>query len=523
MKQVNLGLWEELDKCESAVILSELMFFWMDESVNACINPKRIAKIVGTPLFHNNIDNILNGNCANLNLITNIYTFCKKNLKTAEHEIIKFFSAFFEKVYPYNTSKSLHSSNKNTLLDSTNQLVIGNGNGNGNKAVLEVERKESKDDIEEYNRMLEKVAIFLVGFNIDILYNEELYLNNLQCNINNASFGDITVNSQYANSNSKLMNLRSTQCFEAIENSIYKVIDNMVKILEFFRIYLKISKASILQMTLTQNNKHDHSMKGNDSSQHRNFVYGETQKLNLAFVSSETNNNKLKDVDSVVEDKTSVEGLSFWNIHNVSYDYDSPYLDSSSIEEDEDKDNVDFDNDVDDSGAIKKINIKPTKKGMLKIDYGNIMNDQRNRNSKLNTVVYINSSRMQSVIQNNGTPEHEQKIQSKDNAEKSFFLRKRTTSELKFFSRKSQQLNKPELNNQLSVSSTVCGKDDKCDNNNNNHNNNKGYVLNKIKNQNFILKYCRNANVTQNIQCNKEEQRCLPTPTFNIEFQPDIE
>ena len=129
---------------------------------------------------------------------------------------------------------------------------------------------------------------------------------------------------------------------------------------------------------------------------------------------------------------------------------------------------------------------------------------------------------MQSVIQNNGTPEHEQKIQSKDNAEKSFFLRKRTTSELKFFSRKSQQLNKPELNNQLSVSSTVCGKDDKCDNNNNNHNNNKGYVLNKIKNQNFILKYCRNANVTQNIQCNKEEQRCLPTPTFNIAFQPNI-
>ena len=515
MKQINLGLWEELDKCESAVILSELMFFWMDESVNACINPKRIAKIVGASLFQNNIDSILNGNCSNLNLITNIYTFCKKNLKTAEHEIIKFFSAFFEKVYPYNTTKSLHNSNKTTLLDSSNQLVIGN------KTVLEVERKESKDDIEEYNRMLEKIAIFLVGFNIDILYNEELYLNNLQRNINNASYGDITVNSQYANSNSKLMNLRSTQCFEAIENSIYKIIDNMVKILEFFRIYLKISKASILQMTLTQNNKPNHSMKVGDSNQHHNFVYGDTQKLNLAFVSSDTNNNKIKEIDSITEDKNSIEGLSFWNIHNVSYDYDSPYLDSSSVDEDEIKDNVGDDNDaVDDDGIVKRVSIKPTKKGVLKIDYGGVINGQRNKSSKLNTVVYINSSRMQDVMATNGSPEHEQKIQSKDNAEKSFFLRKRTTSELKFFSRKSQGYNKGELNNQLSVNSTVCGKDDKCDNNNN-INNNKGYVLNKIKNQNFILKYCRNTNVTQTIQCVKEE-RCVPTPTFNIAFQPTI-
>ena len=118
-------------------------------------------------------------------------------------------------------------------------------------------------------------------------------------------------------------------------------------------------------------------------------------------------------------------------------------------------------------------------------------------------------------------------MQSKDNAERSFFLRKRTTSELKFFSRKSQGHTKGEIHNQLSVSSTVCGKDDKCDNNNNNNNNNnsniKGYVLNKIKNQNFILKYCRNTNVVQSVQqCNNKEEQCPPTPTFDIPFKANI-
>ena len=530
MKQINMGLWEELDKCESAVILSELMFYWMDESVNACINPRRIAKIVSASLFQNNVDSVLNGSCSNLNVINNIYMFCKKNLKTAEYEIIKFFAAFFEKVYPYNTNnKSLSNSNKNTLLDSSNQLLVVNNNNN--KTVLDIERKESKDDIEEYNRMLEKIAIFLVGFNIDILYNEELYLNNLQRNINNASYGDITVNSQHANSNSKLMNIRSTQCFEAFEHSIYKIIDNMVKLLEFFRIYLKISKASILQMTLVQNNKSTHLIKTTDTNQHHNYVYDDTQKLNLVHASSGTD-TKLKEIDSITEDQNSIDGLSFWNIHNVSYDYDSPYLDSSSIDEDEIKDNVvGDDNNIvinNEECFVKRVSIKPTQKGVLKIDYGDVVNNSyRSKNSKLNTVVYINSSRMHNAINaNNGSPEQKLKMQSKDNAERSFFLRKRTTSELKFFSRKSQGHTKGEIHNQLSVSSTVCGKDDKCDNNNNNNNNNsniKGYVLNKIKNQNFILKYCRNTNVVQSVQqCNNKEEQCPPTPTFDIPFKANI-
>jgi hypothetical protein len=273
-------------------------------------------------------------------------------------------------------------------------------------------------------------------------------------------------------------------------------------------------------------------MKTTDTSQHHNYVYGDTQKLNLAYVSSGTDNNnntKLKEIDSIAEDKSSIDGLSFWNIHNESYDYDSPYLDSSSIDEDEIKDNViSDDNGViinNDECFVKRVSIKPTQKGVLKIDYGDAVNNtHRSKNSKLNTVVYINSSRMHNAINaNNGSPEQKQKMQSKDNAERSFFLRKRTTSELKFFSRRSQGHTKGEMHNQLSISSTVCGKDDKCDNNNNNNNNNnsniKGYVLNKIKNQNFILKYCRNINVAQSMQ--KEEQ-CPPTPTFDIPFQANI-
>ncbi len=144
IQNVNNGNWIPLKTCDDVIILSEILFIWLDDCVKACIFPGTIQELYDNnkKLFSrklNFLDLITDFKKLNMETITQMYEFMKNILKKYEWENFKFFSNFLRDVYP------IFTNNKNEL----------------------------KNEYIEYKRMVEKIAIFILGYNIDILYENE--------------------------------------------------------------------------------------------------------------------------------------------------------------------------------------------------------------------------------------------------------------------------------------------------------------------------------------------------------------
>ena len=144
IQNVNNGNWIPLKTCDDVIILAEILFIWLDDCVKACIFPGTIQE-----LYDNNkkcfsrkmnfLDLITDFKKLNMDTITQMYEFMKNILRKYEWENFKFFSNFLRDIYP------IFTNNKNEL----------------------------KNEYIEYKRMIEKIAIFILGYNIDILYDNE--------------------------------------------------------------------------------------------------------------------------------------------------------------------------------------------------------------------------------------------------------------------------------------------------------------------------------------------------------------
>lgn len=212
IRSINNGDWKSFEECESTVIISEVMYFWLDESVKHCVSPQKVKKIIQNDFYVNKIDIIIYGKCSNIEILYELYTLFATFFKKTEIDIINFIADFLEQIYPFSRF-SQHSTNfgsDKNIIEQTNL---------------------SKDDTYQYESAIKKIAIYLLGFNIDMICNEEVMLsdNSIDDNIQpkeiSKSFGSpIDKGSVWK------------------EFSLYEIMQNMIKIIEFFRIYNIIQK-----------------------------------------------------------------------------------------------------------------------------------------------------------------------------------------------------------------------------------------------------------------------------------------
>lgn len=346
MSKINAGFWEALDQCDSTVILSEIFYLWVDESVKFCVSPKRVIKIVKNEQFILNIDNILGGKCNNANTLFEMYSFLKKIFKKYEFELFKFLGDFIDKIYP-NSSNTLTNNTNNSRKSISN---VSMKSSNKDAFFHEVKTTFSKDESEEYYRMVEKIAIYIVGYNIDLLYDEEVMINE---NSINGSFGDVTIISKSLCSS----NNKDDTCKEY---SLFELMESVVKIIEFFRIISMTSRNGGYTFEQSKYGGFFNSSPykdGDNSNSHLNSI------LKKVGTTKKTNGKKRKSVVTIIEpvkeSEDNEKNSDDDEDEEVNYSYYlSSSLGSSSSDEDVNDENKDTFYDHNDSSLNGKDVIK---------------------------------------------------------------------------------------------------------------------------------------------------------------------
>ena len=215
--EINKGNWKVLKKCKDPILIGELMFIWMDDCINYCVNPANVdeaifaeieidvikkEKIYNLLLNYENIDN---------NLISKIYIFFQNKFKKYEWEILKFFSVFLKEILPKTNNIKNNNNNENNNFTSKTPKNSINKINIANDILIIHENKKEEDEIshsdpihsariieeeKQYQLMLEKIGIFILGFDIDLLY-ENQSISNIN---NNNSISMIEKTNSYLNS-----------------------------------------------------------------------------------------------------------------------------------------------------------------------------------------------------------------------------------------------------------------------------------------------------------------------------------
>ena len=147
-KEINKNNWETLIQNDNLLILTELLFCWMNECVVECINPKKIERFWKkcSQTLNSNKDNSIDrdkdifdefmkgNNPLNKKSIKIIVQLFQKIFSKTEIEIIKYISIFLTLIYPKVTKE-------------TNNIPM--------------------DIIREFKRFVIKLCLFLLGYNLD--------------------------------------------------------------------------------------------------------------------------------------------------------------------------------------------------------------------------------------------------------------------------------------------------------------------------------------------------------------------
>ena len=200
--EINDGVWDSLQKNNKITIICELFFNWLEDCVTYCISPKKIVEMFQDNNFKILITDITKGN-NDQRIIKNISDHIENYLKKLEMEIIKYITSFLCNVYP------------------------------------------NEDDVNviEYKRMVEKIAIYLLGFNIDLL----LYFKSKS----DENKSDDEIEDDYD------MPISIQECIQSIEN--------LILIFEFLRIKLLYSSNNTINNNLLSVNSKDNYSKALNS------------------------------------------------------------------------------------------------------------------------------------------------------------------------------------------------------------------------------------------------------------------
>ena len=170
--QLTKNKWELFKKQSDISLISELLFLWLNDCVYYCIDPQKIEQIFRQLISiclpnqqnqslpetsinnnsNNDIDNNLlnsipkffaiyidNDKNNNSDAINKMINIIKNELSKLEFETIKYISLFLQIIYPTN---KLNSDSVSSIDNNNNQII-------------------------EYKRVLYKLSLFLLGYNLD--------------------------------------------------------------------------------------------------------------------------------------------------------------------------------------------------------------------------------------------------------------------------------------------------------------------------------------------------------------------
>ena len=255
---INEWNWDSFQNNNKIVILSELLFNWLEDCVTFCISPQKVNEIFLNHNFNSEIIEITNGN-NDENFIKSVNENIESNFKKLEIEIINYIATFLCNIYP----------------------------------------KVHIDQIIEYKRMIEKISIYLLGFNIELLLNL------------NAKFTDKSNVEEIDNEFELGKDISIKECIDAIEN--------LILIFEFLRIkiyysinkaynnkIINISKDSFKNLNIT-NNTLKSLITSNIESNNNSFINSKSSFTNKLHI--EDNNKQLH--------LSILEGINYENNQKV--------------------------------------------------------------------------------------------------------------------------------------------------------------------------------------------------------------
>ena len=256
--KIDSGDWDCLIHNQNITVVSEILYHWLEDCVTFCIRPKKIIELADDKKLIYQLDEVLLGYVSE-ERIQIIYSSLKNYLKKVEIEILNYIATFFVKIYPI----------------------------------------EGVDDIVEYKRMVEKISVYILGFNIDLLYNYKLQfekqnnVTNTLSQLNKVNEGEeIDVNS----------GLTLHNCIKAVECTIF--------ILEFLKIKISFPIANECKSKLV-----DTVLKANgEITKQFNSLRIKTNLLKSVIVSKESEVFTLNNTNNLNSRHGSIHSIQI--IHN---------------------------------------------------------------------------------------------------------------------------------------------------------------------------------------------------------------
>jgi hypothetical protein len=138
---INNNKWNTFKDVDDITIIAELLYIWLDECVKYCIYPltiiqlfkaKNLCALQGERELSEFMLNSRNIDSFTLNVIFN---HIRKTLKKYEYELMNYCAMFLKEMYP--------------------------------------QQEHYQTEIDDYEHMCEKLAIYLLGYNIDVVYDNE--------------------------------------------------------------------------------------------------------------------------------------------------------------------------------------------------------------------------------------------------------------------------------------------------------------------------------------------------------------
>ena len=134
-KELKKNIWDLFDKTENLLIITEILFNWLNSHVINCINPRNLNKLYEKSLNNEKkINDILKENYKLTQMeLNDLISSFKIILSKTEIEIIKYIAIFISFIYP--------------KADKDKQI--------------------NPEEIKEFKRFLYKLSLFLLGYNLD--------------------------------------------------------------------------------------------------------------------------------------------------------------------------------------------------------------------------------------------------------------------------------------------------------------------------------------------------------------------
>jgi len=367
--EINKGNWKVLKKCKDPVLIGELLFIWMDDCINNCVNPTTVDEAIYQEIeINENEENVINDNNNNENneninnndknnnkkekiynllmdyknidnnIIAKIYDSFQNKFKKYEWEILKFFANFLKETLPDPNNKI----DKNFGSSKTPTNKIENNNIINDILIIKENIKEEDENshsnpdflsqikIEEekqYQLMLEKMGIFILGYDIDLLYeNQSMSIININNN-NNSNINNNKNNNNNNNNNSNNNNNLSLTFLEK-PNSCLNSVKNAILLLKFLRDTLNQENYGFyeaeyyyLKSPMNQNNHNLKTFK-DFFDNYKNYHRASTLSNNSSYISSYTNNkNNPFNTNEVINNNNINNNVNnnFNNIHSHSF------------------------------------------------------------------------------------------------------------------------------------------------------------------------------------------------------------